>query len=453
MRDFVLNPPILIILIGIFLVYFLLLLRLARIQKIAIIFEKFTIVLFLLLLIKPTIPPLIYLQPDALAGRDKTFISAIVQLAVYGFFIVLSKPLFRDFSKSLIYLFKDPFLGALLIFSFLCSIASETPLFCLKYTLVQLFISLFAAQIARKNDWDTLEKYARWMCCVVAILSIFTVLAMPSKGIGISDTPPFDVRWIGIFPFPIKLGTGMALSITLWLNYYLSEKSLLSIGVIALSFFLLVKAASAQAFFTLIVLLGFLFLLKFMQKFNPKQSLLIGMLLIFVSIFGYIVVTTNLEAIFGAFGKDTTLTGRTEFWPQMLDSIAKSPILGYGVQGFWQPWRGEENPAAHIRAVRGFIPPNGHNGFLDLALETGYLGLALFLVSLVLNLVLAFNFWGRSKSSVLAVFPLLIIAYVIMSNVSETQLFVANYIWFFYVIVAVRLNLGMAKQSSLSVSV
>ncbi|MFB2839733.1 O-antigen ligase family protein [Floridanema evergladense] len=449
MRDFVLNPPILIILIGIFFVYFLLLFRLARIQKIAIIFEKVTIVLFLLLLIKPTIPPLIYLQPDALAGRDKTFISAIVQLAVYGFFIVLSKPLFRDFSQSLFYLFKDSYLGTILILSFFSSLFSETPLVCLRFAIIQFFISLFAAQIARKNDWDRLEKYARSMCCVAAILSIFTVLAIPSKGIDISDIPPFDVRWIGIFPFPIKLGTGMALSITLWLNHYLSKKSLVSIGVIALSFFLLVKSASAQAFFTLIVLLGFLFVHNFMQKFNPKQSLLIGMLLIFVFIFGYIVLTTNLEAIFGAFGKDTTLTGRTEFWPQMLDSIAKRPILGYGVQGFWQSWRGEENPAAHIRAVRGFIPPNGHNGFLDLALEIGCIGLGLFLVSLILNLVRAFNFWGRSKSAE-SVFPLLIIAYVIMSNVSETQLFVANYIWFFYVIVAVRLNLGRAKQYSLS---
>ncbi|MFB2875871.1 O-antigen ligase family protein [Floridanema aerugineum] len=449
MRNLILNPPILIILIGIFIVYFFLLLRLARIEKIAVIFEKVTIVLFLLVLVNPTIPPLVYLQPDALAGRDKSFISAIVQLAIYGFFIVLSKPLFRDFSQSLFYLFKDPFLAALLLISFLSSLLSETPLVSLRFATVQFFISLFAAQIARKNDWDALGKYARWMCFVAAILSIFTALAMPSKGIGIEDTPPFAVRWVGIFPFPIKLGTGMAFSITLWLNYYLYEKSLLSIGVIALSFFLLVKAVSAQAFFTLIVLLGFLFVLNFIKKFHPKQSLLIVMLLIFVSVFGYIVVTTNLEAIFGVFGKDTTLTGRTEFWPQMLDAIAKRPILGYGVQGFWQSWRGDENPAGHIRAVRGFIPPNGHNGFLDLALETGYLGLALFLVSMMLNLVLAFKFWVRSKSAE-SVFPLLIILYVIMSNVSETQLFLANYIWFFYVIIAVRLNLGMVKQPSLS---
>jgi exopolysaccharide production protein ExoQ len=124
----------------------------------------------------------------------------------------------------------------------------------------------------------------------------------------------------------------------------------------------------------------------------------------------------------------------------MLDALEKQPILGYGVQGFWQPWRGEENPAGHIIAARGFIPPNGHNGFLDLALEVGYTGLALFLLSITFNFARAVTFWRQSKS-VASVFPLIIILYVIMSNISETQLFITNYIWFSYVCVAVRLNM------------
>lgn len=239
----------------------------------------------------------------------------------------------------------------------------------------------------------------------------------------------------------------MALSITLWLNQlmYSSKQRLVSISAISLSFFLLIKAASAQAFFTLILLLSFLILLKFIKKFNPKQAALVAVLLIFVFIPTYIGVTENLESIFGVFGKDTTLTGRTEFWPQMFEALEKRPILGYGVEGFWQAWRGEQNPAGHIIISGGFAPPNGHSGFLDLAMELGWFGLGLFAFSFVFNVSRAIRFWWQS-TLVESMLPLLLLTYIFSANISETQLFLSNYIWFFYVIVAVRLNLRAEKQ-------
>lgn len=442
MRDLILDPLVLIPLIGISVVYFFILLRLSGVEQINHLIEKTTISLFLILLIKPIIPPLTYLQPDALAGNDKTIASAMIQLAVYGFFIVLSKPLFRNFFESVKFIFKDPFLGGVLIVSTLSALWSETPWVALKFGLIQLFVSLFAAQIARKNNLDVLEKYIRWMCLIAAILSLCTVIAAPSIGVGLEDTPPYGTRWIGIFPFPIKLGTCMALSITLWINHLMSSprQRLISFGAIALSFLLLVKASSAQAIFTLIALLGFLVLLNFLQRFDPKQTIVVGVLLVVGFAVMYIGVTENLEAIFSSVGKDTTLTGRTEFWPQLLEAIEKRPILGYGVQGFWQPWRGAQNPAGHIIAVRGFIPPNGHNGFLDLAVEIGFLGLTLFFLSFILTFVQGITLWKRSQSSG-AAFPLILLLYVIMANVSETQLFVTNYIWFSYVLMSVRLNM------------
>lgn len=442
MRNLILDPLVLIPLVGIFIAYFLVLLRLSKIEGIAYIMAQITIVSFLVLLIKPIIPPLNYLQPDALAGIDKTAASAILQLAIYTFFIVLSRSLFHDFFKSLLFIFKDPFLGTLLVISVASPLWSETPLVAFRFSIVQFFVSLFAAQIARKSDWITLEKYLRLMCLIAAILSIFTILAIPSIGIGVEETPPFAVRWMGIFPFPIKLGTCMALSITLWIHHFIDQPKhrLIALGVLALSFLLLIRAISAQAFFTLIVLLGFMTLLNLIKKFSLKQTMVIAAVIIVLFIVIYLIITANLEAILGAFGKDATLTGRTEFWPQMLDALKKQPVLGYGVQGFWQPWRGKENPAGYIIAARGFIPPNGHNGFLDLALEVGYTGLALFLLSLIFNFARAVAFWKRSQSNV-SIFPLIIILYVIMSNISETQLFVTNYIWFSYVLVAVRLNM------------
>jgi len=446
-RNLILNPVILILLASILLVYFLIFLRLSNDGKTALILEKTTTFLFIFLLINPNTPPFNYLDPSALAGSDKSAASTILQLGIYAVFIILARSLFKGFFRSLTLMFRDPFLGILLIICVLSALWSGDPFVTFKFSLVQFIVSWVTAHIVSRNDWKMLAQNLRWICLVAAVLSLLTILAVPSLGIGIEDVPPFAPRWKGIFPFPIKLGTCMALSVTLWINQlaYSSKQRLVSLGVVTLSFFLLVRAASAQAYFTLIILLSLLILLKLIQNFDHKQIMLIVIALIFVFAGLYVGITENLEVIFGAFGKDTTLTGRAEFWPQMIDALNKRPVLGYGFHGFWQPWLGENNPAGHIVNSNGFIPPNGHNGFLDLALEVGYLGLLLFLLSLILNLVRAIIFWRRSKSNE-SIFPLIIIAYVIMANISETQLFVTNYIWFLYVAVAVRLNLG--RQNS-----
>ena len=452
-RNLILNPAILIPLASIFLVYFLIFLKLSNNRKIALILEKITTFFFIFLLINPNVPPFNYLDPSSLAGSDKTFASTILQLGIYAFFIILTRSLFGSFFRSFTLIFRDPFLGILLVLCVLSVLWSGTPLVTFKFSLVQFIVSWFAAHIVSRNNWKMLAQNLRWICLAAAVLSILTILAVPSMGVGVEDLPPFAPRWKGIFPFPIKLGTCMALSVTLWINQliYSPKQRLVSFGAVTLSFLLLVRSASAQASFTLIILLSILVLLKFIQKFNRKQTVVIVVMLIFVFVVLCVGVTENLEVIFGAFGKDTALTGRAEFWPQMIDALNKRPVLGYGFHGFWQPWRGENSPAGHIININGFIPPNGHNGFLDLALEVGYFGLLLFLLSLILNLVRAVSFWRRSQSNE-SIFPLIMIAYVIMANISETQLFMANYIWFSYVVVAVRLNSDGAKQPLPSVT-
>ena len=47
-------------------------------------------------------------------------------------------------------------------------------------------------------------------------------------------------------------------------------------------------------------------------------------------------IADNLSGSFlGAFGKDATLTGRTEIWAQARVAWDENPILGVGYQQFW----------------------------------------------------------------------------------------------------------------------
>lgn len=439
MRNLILNPIILSILIPIFIVYFFLILRYAQHKQVALVLEKVIVVFLLILLIKPTVPPFTYLQFDALAGSDKSFASLIIQLGIYTFFVIVGRRLFSNFLKSFFLLFVDPFLGILLVLALLSALWSETPLVSLKFSLVQFTVSWLAVHLARKYDWQEINKYLCWMCLSSGILSILVAVAIPSIGVN-------EKGWQGIFPFPIKLGTCMALSIVVWSIQPRNSlrRRVVAISAVILSSLLLILSNSVQAIFTLITLLIFLGLLKIVRKFTSRQASVIIILLIFILLASYAIVTSNLETIFGTFGKDMTLTGRTEFWPQMLASLEKRPILGYGIQGFWQSWRGEANPAGHIFNSGGFVPPNGHNGFLDLAMELGWLGLIIFSISLTLNFIKAVALWRRANF-LEAVFPLMLLGYIVMANISETQLFITSYIWFCYVLVAVRLNSPVRK--------
>lgn len=78
-----------------------------------------------------------------------------------------------------------------------------------------------------------------------------------------------------------------------------------------------------------------------------------------------------------AYGKDLTFTGRTEIWRAALESIADRPLTGYGVGGVW--FRPIEEPARSIIADAGFTIFHTHNGYLELLLLLGAVGLALWL--------------------------------------------------------------------------
>ena len=50
-----------------------------------------------------------------------------------------------------------------------------------------------------------------------------------------------------------------------------------------------------------------------------------------------ILFVTNKSLIFELLGRDPSFTGRTLFWPYVIDDIFKRPLLGWGYVAFWSP--------------------------------------------------------------------------------------------------------------------
>jgi exopolysaccharide production protein ExoQ len=72
-----------------------------------------------------------------------------------------------------------------------------------------------------------------------------------------------------------------------------------------------------------------------------------------------------------AMGRDTTLTGRTQLWDQ-LGRMVVNPVLGAGFESFWLGERIEK-----LWRMYWWHPRQAHNGYLEIFLNLGWIGVAL----------------------------------------------------------------------------
>jgi exopolysaccharide production protein ExoQ len=105
--------------------------------------------------------------------------------------------------------------------------------------------------------------------------------------------------------------------------------------------------------------------------FTMKRGKLIGTgiltaIIAFIIVYGTITPflgRLSLVDISSSFGREETLTGRSEIWAELIPLAMKRPILGYGFGGFWT--------SDALREVRA---PSAHNGYLDIILNLGFIG-------------------------------------------------------------------------------
>jgi O-antigen ligase len=118
-------------------------------------------------------------------------------------------------------------------------------------------------------------------------------------------------------------------------------------------------------------------------------------------------------AVSDIFGRDENLTGRaTEIWPLVLEAAARHPILGAGYGGAW----GVGGDLSEKIGVE-----QAHNGYLDIYLELGIVGLmflSVFFLNFSSRVRRAFTYdrdWG--------LFALCFLQMTLIYNLSETAFF------------------------------
>jgi O-antigen ligase len=113
-----------------------------------------------------------------------------------------------------------------------------------------------------------------------------------------------------------------------------------------------------------------------------KQDLRLSGSYVALSFFGAIAVgiaiTVLLPWIVNLYGKDLTFTNRTDIWSASVTAIAERPIHGYGWNGVWI--ERDVEPTVTLNRDIGFEAGHAHNAVIEMLLQGGIIGLALYLV-------------------------------------------------------------------------
>ena len=126
-----------------------------------------------------------------------------------------------------------------------------------------------------------------------------------------------------------------------------------------------------------------------------SSHLLLALPLAAVALYGMHVFSPR---IFASVGKDSTLSQRTIIWAAAWDAAVKRPILGYGFAAFW---KGLYGPSQSVVLIAGWGLEQAQDGFLDVWLEVGVVGLALFAAMTgqgMRNAIRSFYSWARKRT-------------------------------------------------------
>jgi exopolysaccharide production protein ExoQ len=145
------------------------------------------------------------------------------------------------------------------------------------------------------------------------------------------------------------------------------------------------------------------------------------------------------DALTGLMGRDPTLTGRTEIWEALLRART-NPLLGVGFSSFWLG----ERMSSLWRETKLMYLFNAHNGYLEMYLELGIVGLSILCTFLVVSYR---RICRRLTSSVeFASLSLGFWVVLVVYNITEDA-FRSNPLWITFLLFAIALPMSSNKVS------
>lgn len=296
--------------------------------------------------------------------------------------------------------------------------------------------------------------------CFILLIPLSIVLIKYYRQYGTSEPKYFAHNfWVGVTTHKNSLGLLAMLAALLFLwDIFQKDKGGKIIAIVYLIMIAYLLNGGGHTRSSTAILLIFINVAAylFMGKYKSRPERLLPVIV------GAFVITlvTNVSAefIFGApideiisvaLGKDQTMTGRTILWQNLIALGKRHFFLGYGYEGFWSTpmmqYLKEINNGIH-----SWGPAQSHNGYIEVFLNLGILGL------IFLGLVVVSAFKGAIRNCYqnfdYSRIRIVLLLVVMIHNYSESGFTRPTHlIWLTFLLVAV--NMPYFEQSRLDLPI
>lgn len=355
------------------------------------------------------------------------------------YFVWLTSLLIIGFNwKSALYAAsQEKLLWILTVIIFVSFLWSDVPLETFKSNREVLQMTSFGLYFATRFNMKEQVKLVALTFGIGALLSIFFALALPTIAIHKEDHPG---AWRGIYDYKNTLGCMMIISS---LAFFLLPTDKLKSRLyqkagITTSIALILLCTSKTSFVVYLILM---LVLAIYRNFRWRGKVSVIFLDIGILLLGCLstLVIGNWVNLISSLGRDPTLTGRTLIWNFIWLKLQDRPWFGYGRSAFWSH---SSNYAAEAGQVLGYglVLPHAHNGFIDITLDVGYVGLSLFILIYLTAFIRALRRAYATKNSE-DMWPLAFLIFLAMNNMTESYLLrSSNIYWTLLISVVLSVN-------------
>lgn len=300
--------------------------------------------------------------------------------------------------------------------------------------------TLLGVALGAVFDGRRLVVMLAWASVIFALGSIATALAFPRIG-----TMELDGGrdWRGLFPhknsLAFQMATGMVAATCAAVLQ--PRRRRLWIGVVVLCLAVLLMSRGKTSLLAGVLGVGGALGIAALRR-GPLVAVLAGWAGATAALAGACLALLAPGVLLKIIGKDPTLTGRTDIWASVLRRAAQAPWTGYGYGAFWEKG---STPARMVQKETHWLVPTAHNGWLDLLVQVGWIGVALFAAVLVLALVAGVARLARTDD---AGFGVLYMGLFLILAFSESAIEAANTLpWALLAAVTVRALAPLASRT------
>lgn len=301
----------------------------------------------------------------------------IMPAIVYG---VLSWALLANYRGVIQMALHQKLLSFLALLTIASAVWSQNPARTIYSGGFYLIGTLFAYYLVLRFTPEEMMGLVMRLGVVVFILDIIMVFLFPHYGVSNSD-PRSMGAWVGIFVDRVSSAKCTVYLLSPALIVAAAKSRWRNVIYVAALLTLIVMAKAVSALGVVFSFTVIMAMVQIARKLERKTALYIGAIVGVICLTFFFFGDTLLAPVLALFGRDLTLTGRTEIWALLFNSIAKHPLLGYGYYAFWQGMEGE---SANVILAAHWFFGYAHNGLLEIVLQLGVFGTLVFLATFVI---------------------------------------------------------------------